>query len=87
MARPKKVEDSERQTVTITYKVVPFFAVSCDDPKLSGITGVGSTAKEALARMRAEVRRRYPLSGYDVVEKAENRDMFLATGWENPTYE
>jgi hypothetical protein len=69
VARAKQVPTAERQTVTIRYSVEPYFAVSCDDPKLRGIKGIGATKREALANMRAAVRRTYPFSGYDIVEE------------------
>jgi hypothetical protein len=69
VARAKQVPKAERQTVTIRYSVEPYFAISCDDPKLQGIKGVGPTKREALANMRSAVRRVYPFSGYDIVEE------------------
>lgn len=72
MARPKAVPKAERQTVTIRYSVEPYFAVSCDDPQLSGTKGIGPTKKEALANMRSAVRRVYPFSGYDIVEERKS---------------
>lgn len=69
MARAKQVPTAERQTVTIRYSVEPYFAVSCDDPKLKGIKGIGPTKREALANMRSAVRRAYPFSGWDIVEE------------------
>lgn len=72
MARPKAVPVAERQTVTIRYAVEPYFAVSCDDPKLQGVKGVGPTKREALAHMRSAVRRVYPFSGYDIVEERQS---------------
>jgi hypothetical protein len=84
MARPKKVESSERQTVTIRYRVVPYFAVASDE--LPGIRGIGATAKEALANMRSEVRRRYPVSQYDLEEKSSDIGLFAATSWKEPVY-
>jgi hypothetical protein len=69
VARAKQVPTEQRQTVTIRYAVEPYFSVSCDDPRLSGIRGVGATKREALANMRAAVRRTYPFSGYDIVEE------------------
>jgi hypothetical protein len=87
VARPKRVETSERQTVTVRYSVVPYFAVSCSDPKLSGITGVGRTAREALTHMRAAVRDRYPLGEFDIIEKTDTPEMMLATSWREPVYE
>ncbi len=87
MAARKRAEPTERKTVTVTYRVVPYFAVVTDDPALSGTSGVGSTAKEALAHMRARVRSQYPLSDYDIVERADDRQLFLATSWREPVYE
>lgn len=85
MARPKQVAASERQTVAIQYRVVPYFAVSADI--LPGVVGVGATAKAALANMRAEVRRRYPLTGFDIIEKSSSEvGLYAATGWKEPVY-
>lgn len=69
MARPKQVPKIDRQTIEIAYVVEPYFAVSTTDPNLSGTKGVGATKKEALANMRAAVRRRYPQTEYDIIEK------------------
>lgn len=75
MARPKRVETSERQTVTIRYRLVPSFAVACDDPRLSGTVGTGRTAKVALANLRSEVRRVYPHSAFDIIELPADQTM------------
>lgn len=87
MARPKKVANSEREAVTIRYRVVPYFAVLVDDPALSGTAGVGPTAKEALARMRGVVRAKYPHAQFDLTEDAEDIGLFAATSWKEPTFE
>lgn len=68
MARPKQVPKEERKTVEITYTVVPWFAVTVDDPKLRGYIGVGPTPKAAITNLRSQVRRIYPHHQYDIVE-------------------
>ena len=87
MAARSKAEPVERKTVTVTYRVVPFFAVVTDDQALSGTSGVGPTAEEALAHMRAQVRRKYPNKDYDIIERADDRQLFLATSWREPVYD
>lgn len=68
MVRPKQVPVEERLTVFLTLKTVPCFAVVSDHPSLAGIYGVGFTAQQAQASMRAEIRRRYPSNQYDIME-------------------
>lgn len=87
MARPKRVAAQERQEVTITYSVAPAFIVTVDDPKLSGISGVGRTAKEAVTNLRSAVRRAYPFAAYDIVERTDNKKLMLATSWKEPTFD
>ncbi len=87
MARPKRVAAEERQTVTVTYRIIPAFMVVTDDPKLSGHAGIGRTAKEAVTSIRSSVRRAYPFAAFDIIEKAEDRQLMLATGWKEPTFD
>ena len=87
MARPKRVKAEERQTVTVTYTIIPAFMVVADDPKLSGHSGIGRTAREAVTNIRSVVRRQYPYAGFDIIEKATNKELALATGWKEPTFD
>lgn len=87
MPRPKTAKTEDRQTVTVTYSVIPAFIVTCDDPRLSGISGIGKTAKDATMNLRAEVRHRYPVQQFDIVERTNQKELMLATGWKEPTYD
>lgn len=71
MPRPKQVPVEERQTVTVRYRIQPYFAVTVDDHNLRGIAGVGPSPQLAVENLRSEVRRRYPNNKFDIVEKVE----------------
>lgn len=85
MARPKQVAKEDRETVTVTYTVQPYFAVSVD--AITGVKGVGKTAREAVSNLRSEVRRRYPHSKFDIVERTDTRELMSAISWREPVYE
>lgn len=85
MARPKQVAKEDRETVIVTYTIEPYFAVSVDS--LPGIKGVGPTAKEAVINLRSSVRRRYPFSKYDIIERTDTRELLSAIAWREPVYE
>lgn len=85
MARPKQVAKEDRQSVTATYSVQPYFAVTCD--LTPGVKGVGPTAKEAVINLRSEVRRRYPFHKFDIVERTDTRELMSAVTWREPVYE
>lgn len=85
MARPKQVAKEDRETVTVTYTVEPYFAVSVDS--LPGIKGVGKTAQDAVINLRSSVRRRYPHTKYDIIERTDTRDLMSAISWREPVYE
>lgn len=87
MARPKKAAPEDIVPLTITYTVAPAFIVTCDDPRLSGISGVARTAKHATMNLRAEIRHRYPVQQYEITEKTATPSLMLATGWKEPTFE
>jgi len=87
MARPKRVAAEERRTVTVTYTVLPAFRVTTDDPNLRGISAVGATAREAVTNLRSEVRRKYPFAAFDIIEKTSTKELMLATGWKEPTFD
>ena len=85
LARPKQVAKEDRETVTVTYTVRPHFAVTADN--IPGVTGVGSTAREAVTNLRSEVRRRYPFHKFDIVERTDTRELMSAISWREPVYE
>lgn len=78
----KKSAPAERQTIAVRYRIIPYFAVDTDDPRLSGITGVGETPFKALVHMRGAIRSRYPASQYDLEESIVNPEFI--EGWRMP---
>lgn len=85
MARPKQVAKEDRQSVTVTYTIQPYFAASVDS--LPGIKGVGPTAREAVINLRSSVRRLYPFSSFDITERTDTGELMAATSWREPLYE
>jgi len=87
LARPKKALKADIIPLTITYTVAPAFIVTCDDPRLSGISGVARTAKQATMNLRAEIKHRYPVQQYELTEKTTTPALMLATSWKDPVFE
>lgn len=81
MPRPKQVAIEDRQTVTVSYEVLPYFAVQTSDPGLRGIRGVGPSPRLAIENLRSEVRRRYPNNKYDIVERVVRNDITSNPEW------
>jgi len=83
VARKKKeTAPEDRQTVTVSYRLIPYFAVEADLPSVSGIRGVGETPLKALVNMRGEIVRRFPAHHYDLEETIVNPE--FANGWKMP---
>lgn len=82
---PPKKKPVDRIPINVDITVLPAFAARATNDRLSGITGIGLTARDAINNLRAEVRRRYPEESYQVTERAQNVELWTATGWKEPT--
>lgn len=82
MAPAKKKTSSERQTIAVAYRIIPYFAVEVDHPRLAGIRGVGESPYRALVNMRGAVRSRFPASAFDLEESIANPEFI--EGWSMP---
>lgn len=78
----KKKDDSEKESVVITYTLLPYFAVESDSPRLSGIRGVGETPIIAIQHLMGQIHKLYPKSNYKLIEKLANPE--FAQGWRMP---
>ena len=82
MPKQKAKPVEEQPQVEINYTILPWFAVEADDPKLSGIRGIGKTPLAALTNLRGELLRQYPIGQYRLIERIANPE--FAKGWRMP---
>lgn len=63
---------SDPVDVVVTYSIHPYYAVSSDAARLTGIMGFGKTLQEALENLRFQVNAKYPKDTFKIIEKIDS---------------
>lgn len=80
IAKTKVAAPVERESVSIGIRLIPYFGIKFDHPRLRGVTAVGETPEKALINARGAIANYFPAKQYDVTVEEENPDVFARAG-------